>query len=462
MSGLTSLPLELYDKITTHYAQIEQKTDGEAHPYKLKTLEANPSKPETCKPQIGKLKKLRLVSEPFCQSASRLLFRRFSARLREGEESSTVVASLTALEELCQSDHARFVQKLDVGCHGHNSAVACEEYHSYFQKVFASCLERLTSLQRLIIIHCDTRTALEGARLDVFQLIAPPKLQELHLWKVQGIPSYFSPTHGSVLTSLLQNLTYLDINYHPGNQSPGSQVTLTAFQNCRNLHHINIDFSVEGNDLSGPVSFIHPTAPLRSFSLYESTISSEQLLLLRQFRETLTDVDLKHRALSMLNRYVWCVTAGQLPRQLPTEAGQFVWEGYRNVIVEDQELEGASAARIRQLHHDSRSKQCSVTPGKPASSGFQGVTAIRVGLETKGFPAGYDRLIRLDVDGMFGFASLCDYHCIPKQYWVHSRSDWVFYSKGDEMRAETKDEWINGRLVRHTRSYPWFQMWEYE
>ncbi|THC91485.1 hypothetical protein EYZ11_009042 [Aspergillus tanneri] len=48
-----------------------------------------------------------------------------------------------------------------------------------------------------------------------------------------------------------------------------------------------------------------------------------------------------------LNRYVWhfMVHEGK-----PSVAAQLLWEGHRNVIIEDPELEGASRAKIRELH----------------------------------------------------------------------------------------------------------------
>jgi hypothetical protein len=136
---------------------------------------------------------------------------------------------------------------------------------------------------------------MEEACIEAFQLVALPKLKELHLWKVQGNSPYFSPPCNSTRpASALQNLTYLDINFNSVKDSRGGSWIFAAIQqNCCNLRHVNLDLSEDGS-----LSFIHQNAPLRSLSFYETTISCEQLLMLRRFRDTVTDVDLKHVRLS--------------------------------------------------------------------------------------------------------------------------------------------------------------------
>ncbi|KAA8650190.1 hypothetical protein EYZ11_010064 [Aspergillus tanneri] len=189
-------------------------------------------------------------------------------------------------------------------------------------------------------------------------------------------------------------------------------------------------------------------------------------------------------ALAKLNRYFYHEVKPPnrelLPGQL--DAYKLIYEGYRNVIIEDPELDGVGADIILKKHREwvtrhgldtyasprfghclmideqcLRSILASKEPGTAEPSGCDPWTGphgyinildvVDHDPEDPEYDEGpfYNGCMRLELDALFCFACNCEDYPLCDQYWYLNSPEWVLYTDGRSARGEPKDMVIHWR-----------------
>ncbi|PLB53951.1 hypothetical protein P170DRAFT_469430 [Aspergillus steynii IBT 23096] len=271
--GISSLPLELYDKIVACTVEsINHRNDlwGRKSIYE--------DVPAT-------LKRLRLVNRSFYYASTRLLFRRIDASLRGSSD------SLANVDKIARSDFASVVSKLIIGWGGPCSLDEAVEFYQTLPEIFSLSLTRFENLRWLAIGNKASfvveQPALTERLLKALADHPPSRLEGLQ-FDIGNVPC--TNRRLALLAPVMSNLRYLYLLYSDNYIYAGDSGLFSALQHGRNLQHLCIRGLF--HDANASLDCIPAEAPLRCVQIAYMNISFEGIRAILKFARTLVYLDI--------------------------------------------------------------------------------------------------------------------------------------------------------------------------